>query len=284
MLLKAPAKINLGLKIINKRSDGFHNLETIFYPVKLADEISFEIFSSGKDNNSVFLNSDNKFIPHDRNNVCYKIIENFFKTFRIKEYFTIKIYLHKLIPVGGGLGGGSSDAAAILKYLINFFKINVSEHKNEILNVALTVGSDVPFFLIHKPCFASGRGEKMNILKDFNLEDYDILLVNPNLHVSTKFAFESLNYTADEIHNSELKNVTMFDESVLHLLENDFEKIVFEKYSELEIIKKELIDFGALYSSLSGSGATMYGIFKKDDTIEKIYNYYKEKGYFVFIS
>ena len=284
MLLKAQAKINLGLKIINKRSDGFHNLETIFYPLKLADEISFEIYSSNKNNNSVFLNSDNKFIPHDRNNVCYQVIENFFNIFRITDYFTIKVYLHKIIPVGGGLGGGSSDAASILKYLINYFKIDVTKHKNEILNVALSVGSDFPFFLIHKPCFASGRGENMKILKDFNLDNYSILLVNQNLHISTKFAFESLNFTQDEIHNSELKNITQFDESILNLLENDFEKIVFKKFPELEDAKKELIDFGAVYSSLSGSGATMFGIFNKDDSVNTAYNYYKEKGYFVFIS
>jgi 4-diphosphocytidyl-2-C-methyl-D-erythritol kinase len=192
--------------------------------------------------------------------------------------------LHKIIPVGGGLGGGSSDAASILKYLINYFKIDVTKHKNEILNVALSVGSDVPFFLIHKPCFASGRGENMKILKDFNLDNYSILLVNQNLHISTKFAFESLNFTQDEIHNSELKNITQFDESILNLLENDFEKIVFKKFPELEDAKKELIDFGAVYSSLSGSGATMFGIFNKDDSVNTAYNYYKEKGYFVFIS
>jgi 4-diphosphocytidyl-2-C-methyl-D-erythritol kinase len=283
MNLKASAKINIGLKIINKRSDGFHNIETIFYPVKLADEISFEIFPSHKNNNSVFLNSDNKIIPNDRNNICYKVIENFFKVFRITDFYNVKIYLHKVIPVGGGLGGGSSDAASILKYLINYFRIDVIKQKTEILNIALTVGSDVPFFLIHKPCFAFGRGEHLKILKDFNLDAYDILLVNPNLHVSTKSAFESLNYQTDEIHASNLSEVSAFDELSLSVLENDFEKVVFDKYKELIAIKDELKEFGSVYSSLSGSGATMYGLFKKDGTVETAYQYYKSKNYFVYM-
>lgn len=284
MNIKAPAKINLGLKIINKRTDGFHNLETIFYPIKLADEISFEISESNKNNNSVFFNSDNKFIPHDRNNICFKVIEIFFKTFHITNFYNIKIFLRKNIPVGGGLGGGSSDAAAILKYLISYFKIDITKSKKEILNIALSVGSDVPFFLIHKPCFASGRGENLSILKDFSLETYDIILVNPNLHISTKSAFEGLNFSEEEMRHSDLKNVTVFDKSTIPLLVNDFEINVFNKNPELEIIKKELIDFGALFASLSGSGATMFGIFEKGGVAETAFNYYKSKNYFTFIS
>jgi len=286
MILKAPAKINIGLKIINKRDDGFHNLETIFYPVRLYDEIYFKIDSSKRNTNSVIIKSSNKIIPSDRNNICFRVIESFFRAFSIRDYFSIEIDITKNIPVGGGLGGGSSDAAAILKYLVRYFKINISEKRNEILNVALSVGSDVPFFLILKPCFAQSRGEIISKLEKFNLDGYSILLVNPNLHVSTKWAFENLNFTEGKIYPSKLKSVKEFDADNPEVFENDFEKVVFEKYRELGIIKNELKDFGAAFSSMSGSGATMYGLFEKNngESIQKALEYYRSKKYFTGIS
>jgi 4-diphosphocytidyl-2-C-methyl-D-erythritol kinase len=286
MILTAPAKINLGLKIINKRDDDFHNLETIFYPVKLSDEISISIYKSKRNTNSVLIKTNNKVIPTDRTNICFKVIESFFREFKIKEFFVININITKNIPIGGGLGGGSSDAASVLKYLIKFFNINILDKKKEILNIALSVGSDVPYFLIQKPCFAQGRGEIITRLNEFNMDNYKILLVNPNLHVSTKWAFENLNYQVGDIYESKIKEIKTFNSSTKDLLENDFEKIVFHKYPELEIIKKELLDFGSEFSSMSGSGATMYGLFKIGETefVKKAYDYYKAKNYFVFIS
>jgi 4-diphosphocytidyl-2-C-methyl-D-erythritol kinase len=286
MILNAPAKINIGLKIINKREDGFHNLETIFYPVRLFDEVSLKIYPSVRNTNSVIIRSSNKVIPTDRNNICFKVIENFFRTFKISAFYSIDIFIKKNIPVGGGLGGGSSNAASILKYLIKYFKINVEACRKDILKIALSVGSDVPFFLISKPCFAQSRGEIITKLDKFLLNDYKILLVNPNLHVSTKWAFESLGIQPGQSNISELKNVKEFNLNNLSLLVNDFEDVVFKKYSELGKIKNELIDFGAEYSSMSGSGATMFGLFKKDnpDSVQKAYNFYLAKNYFVFIS
>ncbi len=286
MKLKAYAKINIGLKIINKRDDGFHNLETIFYPIKLFDEIFINISRSNRNTNSVIIKTNNRVIPTDRTNICFKVIESFFRIFCIKEFYTFNIEIKKNIPIGGGLGGGSSDAASILKYLIKFFDIDIIEKKNEILNIALSVGSDVPFFLILKPCFAQSRGEIINKLDNFSLEKFNILLVNPNLHVSTKWAFEKLGYEIGEIHQSNLKNIKTFNESTKVHLQNDFENIVFEKYPELNKIKNELIKFGSDFALMSGSGATMFGLFKKDDTnsLKKAYEYFKTKNYFVFIS
>jgi 4-diphosphocytidyl-2-C-methyl-D-erythritol kinase len=285
MTLKANAKINLGLKIINKRDDGFHNLETIFYPVNLYDEISIKIFKSKRNTNSVIIKTNNKVIPTDRTNICFKVIESFFRTFSIKDFFIINIFIDKKIPVGGGLGGGSSDAAAVLKFLIKFFDINIIEKKKEILSIALLVGSDVPFFMIQKPCFAQGRGEIITKLHNFTLGNYRILLVNPNLHVSTKWAFENLNFQPGDTLESKIKNVDRFDSSEFEFLQNDFEKVVFEKYPELEKIKNELIDFGAVFSSMSGSGATIYGIFNESekDSVHKAYEYFKDKNFFVYL-
>jgi 4-diphosphocytidyl-2-C-methyl-D-erythritol kinase len=286
MLLTAPAKINIGLKIISKRDDGYHNLETIFYPVRLHDEIFISISLSKRNTNSVLIKTNNKVIPTDKTNLCFRVIESFFRKFAIKEFYIINISISKNIPVGGGLGGGSSDAAAVLKYLIKYFNINVSDKKKEIIEIALAVGSDVPFFLINKPCFAQSRGELISRLDSFSLENYRILLVNPNLHVSTKWAFENLEMQAGITNNSKIKEVHEFGASVFDLLKNDFEEIVFSKYPELEQIKREVVDFGAVFSSMSGSGATMYGLFENGnpDTVKKAYEYYKAKNYFTFIS
>lgn len=286
MILKAPAKINIGLRIINKREDGFHNLETIFYPVSLCDEISIKISLSKRNTNSVIINSGNKVVPQGRNNICFKMIEAFFVAFNIKEYYTIELSIDKKIPVGGGLGGGSSDAAAVLKYLVRYFDINITEKREEILNTALKVGSDVPFFLILKPCFARSRGEIISRLEKFDLSGYKILLVNPNLHISTKWAFENLGMQYGVLNASSLKDVKEFSPGNLHLLKNDFESVVFSKYTELEKIKNELYESGAVYSSLSGSGATMFGIFNNSDlsSVQEAYNSFKNKNYFSYIS
>jgi 4-diphosphocytidyl-2-C-methyl-D-erythritol kinase len=286
MILKAPAKINIGLKIINKREDGFHNLETIFYPVHLFDEIIFNINPSRRNTNSVIIKSGSKVIPSDRSNICFKAIEAFFRTFSIRDFYSIELDVMKNIPVGGGLGGGSSDAAAILKYLVKYFNINITEKRKEIIQTALQVGSDVPFFLILKPCFAQSRGEIISKLDNFNLDKFNILLVNPNLHVSTKWAFENLNYQPGIIYPSGLKNVKEFNPGSFGILQNDFEKVVFGKYTELENIKNELKEFGAVYSAMSGSGATMFGIFDKKDSdlVKKAHHFFKAKKYFAFVS
>ena len=281
-----PAKINIGLKIIGKRDDGYHNLETIFYPVKLYDEVEVSVERSSKNTNSLLLHSDSRIVPNDKSNVCYKTVVAFFRIFGIRDYYVIKINVNKKIPVGGGLGGGSSDAASVLKFLINYFKIDININRKKVIEIALLVGSDVPFFLVQKPCFASGRGENMKILKDFNLNAYKILLINPNLHISTKWAFEALGLEPGEARKSELSSVTRFDLSNLEVLVNDFESVVFEKYDFLGRIKEELRDFGAVFSSLSGSGATMYGIFHRSsaDDIKKALNFYKSKAFLTHIS
>lgn len=286
MILSAHAKINIGLKVINRRPDGFHNIETIFYPVKLSDEITINISKSSRDTNSVIIKTNNKVIPTDKTNLCFKVIESFFRTFSIRDFYIIEISVIKNIPVGGGLGGGSSDAAMVLRYLTKYFNFNVSDKRKEMLGIALSVGSDVPFFLINKPCFAQGRGEIITKLENFTLDDYNILLVNPNLHISTKWAFENLDLQNTTYNSSKISDIHEFSPAVFTYLKNDFEEVVFNKYPELETVKSELQKYGAEFSSMSGSGATMYGLFKKSDTqsIRTAYDYYKQKNYFAYIS
>ena len=284
MEIKSYGKINLGLQIISKRDDGFHNIETIFYPIKLSDKLSIRINPSNKDYNSVSIHSNKSYIPSDKSNTCYKVIESFFREYKITECFIIDIYIKKNIPVGGGLGGGSTNAATILKYLVRFFKIDIEKDRKKLMDIALSVGSDVPFFLILKPCLASGRGEVLKILNNFKL-NYNILLVNPNLHISTKWAYENVKLKPIEKKLSDLSDIKRFDISDSDLFKNDFEDIVFAKYKELEIIKNDLKDMGAIFSSLSGSGATMYGFFEKTSPgrLNNAYKYFKRKDYFAFV-
>lgn len=285
MEIKSYGKINLGLQIISKRDDGFHNIETIFYPIKLSDKLSIRINPSNKDYNSVSIRSNKLYVPSDRSNTCYKVIESFFKEYKISECFIIDIYMSKNIPVGGGLGGGSSNAASVLKYLVRYFKIDIKKDSKKLMDIALSVGSDVPFFLILKPCLATGRGEVLKILKNFKL-NYKILLVNPNLHISTKWAYENVKLKPIDKKLSSIEYLKRFDTSDSDIFRNDFEEIVFTKYKELENIKRKLKEMGAVFSSLSGSGATMYGFFEKSsqEKLTKAYKYFKGKDYFVFVS
>ena len=282
--LDSYAKINIGLKIVGKREDGFHNIETIFYPIKLHDEIEISI-TPNESCNSVIINCNKYYVPSNKDNICFKAIEAFFTNFHITDTYKIVINIKKKIPVGGGLGGGSSNAAAVLKHLIRFFKIDIKEHRKKIMHTALSIGSDVPFFLIMKPCFGAGRGEQLRILPEFNIP-YDILIINPNLHVSTKWAYENLGLETGKEYPSDLKDISGFGLDRKEIFINDFERVVFQKYSTLKQIKDDCLEMGAVFASMSGSGATMYAFFNKNDkrNLNRTYRHFKEKEYFVHIS
>jgi 4-diphosphocytidyl-2-C-methyl-D-erythritol kinase len=284
MFLKSYGKINIGLKIINKRQDGFHNIETIFYPLNLYDEIDFHIKKWGKNYNSLKLRCDKAYIPTDKSNTCYKAIINFFKYFNIKECFNFYITINKNIPVGGGLGGGSSNAAAVIKALTRYFNINIHNNRDELLKIALAIGSDVPFFLVSKPCFAYERGDKLKLLPDFRINS-KILLVNPNMHISTKWAYENNKVLISDAEESPLRKMTTFNLSKYNF-ENDFEVVVFDKYPELKEIKELLLKNGAHYASLSGSGATMFGLFRPENEkkLQACFKIFKDKNYLCFNS
>ncbi len=283
MLIKSLAKINIGLKILCKRVDGFHDIETIFYPVNLFDEIEIDVKPSEKNTNSLLIQSDNPYVPKDKSNICFKVIANFFKTFEIKDYFKIKIKIKKKIPIGGGLGGGSSNAASVLKYLVKYFNIDILKNKKNIFTVASNTGSDVTFFLFSKPCYATGKGDKIFLLKDFYV-DYDILLITPSFNISSKWAYEAMKLPTDYRKNPVLKDITSLPKD-LSIFENDFEKVVFKKYPELEKIKRILSQNGAVFTSLSGSGSTIYGFFEKKNKnkITKCADLFRRGNYIVNI-
>lgn len=285
MIIQAPAKINIGLKILRKRNDGYHDLETIFYPVKLFDELNVRIDKSNSGKNSIILKSEKPSGTLNKNNTCFKAVKSFFNTFRIRENYKIEITLKKNIPVGGGLGGGSSDAGAILRYLVKYFNINVIEEKKKLIQCALDVGSDVPFFLIQKPCYATGKGEKLQLLSNFFL-NYYILLVNPNQHVSTKIAYESLGLSVDYVKQPTLNAVNEFNPRDKELFANDFEKVIFPKYPILQEVKEALYEKGAVFASMSGSGAVIYAFFNKTDIskLKAVSTSFRKSGYFTAIA
>ncbi len=271
--IKAPAKINLGLNIISRRPDGYHNLETIFYPiVDLYDVIKITKAKSFSFRCNV------KEIDLDFNNLIIKA-KNRLEKYSGKK-INVDIYCEKNIPIGAGLGGGSSDAAATLISLNEMFNLSISY--DEMLKIALELGSDVPFFIKSKPSYAGGRGEE---LEQINLEiKHPILLINPRIHVSTKEAFSNIvpikskNKLVDSFSSEQL------DFDILNTkVKNDFEYTVFTKYPVLKEIKEKLYSVGAKFVLMSGSGSTIYAIFSNINQARMVYNSFPPE-YFKFIS
>ena len=277
--ITAPAKINAGLRILSKRKDGYHNLETIFYPVKLSDVLTVKIrkISETTGNNVISVETDSKEKISGKNNICYKTAEIFLSNFEIIGSYKIDVYIKKNIPTGAGLGGGSSDAAALLKILLKHFRIKGSAAA--ITRIALAAGSDVPFFLVGKAAYATGRGEKLTPLPQFRIKG-KILLVNPGIHISTPWAFKALAIKGVKRKLLNIVKKYSIDNSALMI--NDFERVVFSKYPEIEKIKYDMISSGAEYALMSGSGSTVYGVFKNED-IKAVAKYFKLKKYKVFV-
>lgn len=251
--VKSPAKINIGLNIIRKREDGFHDLETIFYPLNLYDEITFT-----KSDRLSFTSND-ELLNKEPTNLIIKAKE---EIERISgKTLNVKIELKKNIPIGAGLGGGSSNAAITLITLNSFLK---PEHEHEFLSeFALKLGSDVPYFLNPVPAFAESRGEKISPI---NLKiDKPILIVNPGIHISTKWAFGHIKPYQPKVS---LKSLISYKEistdDLKQIAANDFEEVVFAEYPEIKNIKEVMIASGAIISMMTGTGSTVFGIFENN--------------------
>jgi 4-diphosphocytidyl-2-C-methyl-D-erythritol kinase len=255
MIVFPNCKINLGLHILRKRADGFHDLETVFYPVALQDAL--EIVQNPSPSLDVeFTTSGLKIDSSVEENICFKAYQLLKKDF--PELPSIKMHLHKVIPSGAGLGGGSSDGAFTLSLLNKKFNLNLSEE--QLIRYALRLGSDCPFFIKNKPCFATSRGEKLEGI-ELNLSNYKIVLVNPRIHVPTGKAFSKITPSDERTSIKEIIHQPI--EHWKDLLKNDFEESVFEEHPEIKIIKEKLYKQGAVYASMSGSGSTVYGLFEK---------------------
>ncbi len=258
MVFFSNCKINLGLHITSKRNDGFHNLETCFYPINFFDVI--EIIPS---KNFEFTTTGLPINIDIENNLCVKAYQLLKDNF--PELPNVKIHLHKNIPMGAGIGGGSANAAYVLKGLQQKFNLPFSNTDLEIF--AAQLGSDCTFFIQNQPCIASGRGEVLKTLK-LDLSIYQILLIFPNVYISTKEAFAHIQpkLLTQNIETLLQKPITNWKNN----LQNDFEFSVFKQYPQLATIKEKLYNAGVLYASMSGSGSTIYGIFPNNLNLENI--------------
>ena len=250
MLSFPNAKINLGLNIVSRRDDGYHNLETIFYPVPLKDAL--EIVRSSQPS-GMFIQTG---IPVDGNpddNLVMKAYQLLKEKYPVPE---MDIYLRKQIPFGAGLGGGSSDAAFMLKLLNKELELNISN--NELEKIAATLGADCAFFIQNKPVFATGIG---NIFEpvDLDLSEYQFVLVKPDIHISTKDAYSRVQPAIPTISLKEI--IRMPIKEWEGKMVNNFEPGIFYLYPEIREIKEKMYQSGALYASMSGSGSSVFGIF-----------------------
>lgn len=267
MLIFPNAKINLGLNVVSKREDGFHNIETIFFPVKgLSDALEFIPSSEISFKTSGIVLEGN---PSD--NIVLKAFN------LLKERFLLpplSIHLHKFIPSGAGLGGGSADAGFMLKGLIDCFNLTIASQ--ELNQIAAQIGSDCAFFISNTPSLASGKGE---ILRPVFLElkNKHIVIIKPPFAVNTKEAYSGIHPAEPQHKLSELIKLPIKDWK--YRINNDFEFPVFQRFPELKLIKQSLYELGALYASMTGSGSAVYGIFESKPEIPEL-----PKNYFVWKS
>lgn len=254
------AKINLGLQVASRREDGYHNLETVFYPLPFYDALE-----AIEDNRFSFESTG---IPCGdvADNLCVKAFHLLKKDFPHLPH--VKMHLHKVIPAGGGLGGGSADGAFTLKLLNEKFEMGLSEEK--LCEYALQLGSDCPFFIINHPCFASGRGEILTEIP-LSLKGYSLLMIMPGIHISTKKIFQGIQISNSDVSIAEVIRLPIGEWK--QQLKNDFEPVVFEMYPELEKIKTQLYHSGAIYAAMTGTGSSVYGIFKERISIAKEFDY-----------
>ena len=262
--VNTPAKINIGLNIVGKREDSFHNLETVFYPVGISDTIRITESKEFK------FRTSNPILKSENDNLIIKAKNILEKVSGMK--INAEIILEKNIPIGAGLGGGSSDAAAVLKTLNKIYGLNFSA--SVLLELALKLGSDVPFFINPVPSYAESRGEILEPLK-LKIQGR-ILIVNPGIHVSTAWAFSKIKPALPKFRLKQIINLENYTEW-REKITNDFE------YPEVRKIKEYLYESGAEFALMTGSGSTLFAIYKDLDRAAAAEAYFKKKKYFTYL-
>ncbi len=255
------AKINIGLQIVEKRPDGFHNIASCFYPVGWADVLEIipsDVFGFSSSGIDIPGNADT--------NLCVKAYQLLKQDFDIPA---VQIHLLKIVPIGAGLGGGSADAAFTLKMLNTIFELQLTTQDLE--DYARRIGSDCAFFVQNKPMYCYEKGDKF-METDFCLSGKHIVLIYPNLHISTADAYAGVIPNSDTVNLVE--TMQRFPIGFRDNVKNDFEDGLFLKYPILSKIKTKLYDSGASYASLTGSGSTLYGIFDKSIDLQSDFSEY----------
>ncbi len=263
MIYFPSAKINLGLHITEKRQDGYHNIETVFYPVSLSDILEVICLSDDSSNQNIFINTGNLVDGNSSENLCLMAWKELNKKHPLPY---VNIHLHKMIPFGAGLGGGSSNAAFVLKALNEIFKLNLQTVELE--SIAASIGSDCPFFINNKPRYAMGKGD---VFENFEIDlsgTHIVIIHPPDIHVSTRWAYSKVEIRE---YNRSVKDIIITDPGEWQgRLVNDFEKEVFKVYPIIRNIKERLLESGAFYASMTGSGSAVYGLYDQKIDATKI--------------
>lgn len=257
------AKINLGLNIVSRRNDGYHNLETVFYPVNIKDTIEVSemhpLFPSAT---PCDIKISNIHIEGDeQRNLVIRAYNKIAETHPLPR---LHIHLHKAIPTQAGMGGGSSDCAYMIRLLNDMYSLGMSTQ--EMIDISATLGADCPFFIMSRPAYAEGIGERLQPI-DLDLSNYYIAVVRPDIPVSTKEAFSLITPYQPEICCRDIVKRPI--EEWRELLTNDFEKSVFALHPEIGITKDKLYELGAVYAAMSGSGSSVFGIFHSPIELSK---------------
>jgi 4-diphosphocytidyl-2-C-methyl-D-erythritol kinase len=255
------AKINLGLHVTGKRQDGYHNIETVFYPLGLSDILEVTPSSDAR-GHYTFLNTGTIIEGEPSDNLCIRAWNELNK---IRPLPGVSIHLHKIIPSGAGLGGGSSNAVYVLRALNDLFQLGLQASELEL--IAGGIGSDCPFFMHNKPLFATGRGEIFEPA-EIDLKGLRIVIVHAGIHIDTARAYREI---ALSEHAASLKDLIYTDPYRWQgKVVNDFEQVVFSGYPEIRYLKEQLLASGAFYSSMTGSGSAVYGLFDYEADIKTI--------------
>ena len=259
------AKINLGLNIVEKRSDGYHNLETVFYPLPIHDAIEIHEMDNGFPSSvNCDLKVSNMAIDGDeQKNLVVKAYNLMAERFALPR---LHVHLHKAIPSQAGLGGGSSDAAYMLTMLNREYRLGLQEE--ELIHLAKRLGADCPFFVNPQPSYATGIGELLTPIT-LDLSSYHIVVIKPNIAVSTAEAFRNIVPKAPKKRCADIVRQPV--ETWRTELLNDFESSIFVQHSELRRIKEMLYGTGALYASMSGSGSSLFGLFRDTPPLQSLF-------------
>ena len=262
--LESPAKINLRLEILKKREDGYHELRTILQKINLHDLLHFSL----KKERGMSIKTNHPNLPVGKRNLVYQAVQSILKKSDYKGGVLIEI--EKRIPLGAGLGGGSSNAATTLKAMNQLLKINLP--KKELMAMGLEIGADVPFFFLEGAAIASGIGER---LKKIELPGLWFVLIYPNFEVSTRWAYQNFILTKRRFHFN-LHGLLRTPKEISNLLWNDLEEVVSRECPQIGVMKKMLYSAGALGALMTGSGPTVFGVFSEEGGASEAYKKVKK--------
>lgn len=279
LMVKAHAKINVALSVNEKKENGYHEVDMVMVPLELHDRVEIEILPDGYD---TYITTDDICIPTDESNLAIKAFMVLKKHFNFKQSF--RIHIHKIIPVQAGLGGGSSDAAVVIKTVIKLLKLKVEQE--ELIKIAKEVGSDVPFFLFNKPARARGEGEQLEFIPI--KKTYSCLLIKPKVGVSTALCYKEYDLDPSTNHPNIEKIIEGFKNDDLNLLKeemkNDLEKPAFKLAPEIQEVKNKLITEGLDMVLMSGSGAAVFALSTNVKKLQSVSKKFNPKEYFVRVT